>query len=520
MGMVCAVSFERYGRLYYFDPGPYSPAIGDKVLVPTDDGPEVAECVWAPQWVSEDTMGMPVLAGMAAQADLDRDALIRKRKAAARVGAKRLVREHKLPMKVVGVDHVPETNRTTIYFTAPHRVDFRALVRDLGATLSCRVELRQLSPRDEARVQGGIGSCGRDLCCATFLKDFEPVSIRMAKDQDLPLNPLRISGACGRLLCCLKYEHPLYVKAHETVPPRGSEVDTPEGPGRVVEVNVPSETVKVRLRDGGRTCSCSFASVCAPRAGPRRAVQRLTGREDRDRGQGSGRPLVLQRRDRQGRTGPRQARVPRGPDRSVRHPRGGRARPRGAARAQQADGRGGSAVGGGLLDLVPARRGHFAYASATTATSGSTSDALFARPAPPAPVRDRARRSAGRPAEVVCGPLTGGAYAGPDWSPTALDADFAWTERPHALDRRVDRPPRRDRRRRDQRRLGGLSRRRSHHRRRRPDRAVAALLTLGAAPATIAGIPVQSLATAPSHLWPAATCPRCAAGAPPSVPPT
>jgi len=166
---------------------------------------------------------------------------------------------------VVGVDHAPATNRTTIYFSAPHRVDFRALVRDLGATLSCRVELRQLSPRDEARVQGGIGSCGRDLCCATFLKDFEPVSIRMAKDQDLPLNPLRISGACGRLLCCLKYEHPLYQKAQETVPPRGTEVQTPEGPGRVIEMNVPSETVKVRLRDGGRTCSCSFASVCAPR---------------------------------------------------------------------------------------------------------------------------------------------------------------------------------------------------------------------------------------------------------------
>jgi cell fate regulator YaaT (PSP1 superfamily) len=266
MGMVCAVSFERYGRLYYFDPGPHAPRIGDKVLVPTDDGPEVAECVWAPQWVSEDTPGMPVLAGLAGAADLERDALVRSRKAKARVAAKRLVREHDLPMKVVGVDHVPDTNRTTIYFSAPHRVDFRSLVRDLGATLGCRVELRQLSPRDEAKVQGGIGSCGRDLCCATFLKDFEPVSIRMAKDQDLPLNPLRISGACGRLLCCLKYEHPLYVKAQETVPPRGSEVETPEGPGRVVEINVPSETVKVKLRDGGRTCSCSFASVCAPRA--------------------------------------------------------------------------------------------------------------------------------------------------------------------------------------------------------------------------------------------------------------
>jgi cell fate regulator YaaT (PSP1 superfamily) len=265
MGMMCAVSFERYGRLYYLDPGPYSPRVGDRVLVPTDDGPEVAECIWAPQWVDEDTSGFPALAGLAGPGDLDRDTQIRRRKAEARVAAKRLVREHGLPMKVVGVDHVPSTNRTTIYFSAPHRVDFRALVRDLGATLKCRVELRQLSPRDEARVQGGIGSCGRDLCCATFLKDFEPVSIRMAKDQDLPLNPLRISGACGRLLCCLKYEHPLYVKAHETMPQRGTLVDTPEGPGKVVDYNVPGDTVKVRLAESGRTCSCSRASVCGSR---------------------------------------------------------------------------------------------------------------------------------------------------------------------------------------------------------------------------------------------------------------
>jgi cell fate regulator YaaT (PSP1 superfamily) len=265
MGMVCAVSFERYGRLYYLDPGPHSPKVGDKVLVPTDDGPEVAECVWAPQWVSEETAGMPVLEGIAGPEDIERDGLVRRRKADARVAAKRLVREHKLPMKVVGVDHVPATNRTTIYFTAPHRVDFRALVRDLGATLSCRVELRQLSPRDEARVQGGIGSCGRDLCCATFLKDFEPVSIRMAKDQDLPLNPLRISGACGRLLCCLKYEHPLYQEFKETAPAVGEPVETPDGPGRVVAHNVPSDSVVVRLNDGGRRCACTRASVCGPR---------------------------------------------------------------------------------------------------------------------------------------------------------------------------------------------------------------------------------------------------------------
>ncbi len=178
------------------------------------------------------------------------------------MAAKRLIREHNLPMRVVAVDHVLEAGggsggRTTIYFTAPHRVDFRALVRDLGATLHCRVELRQLSARDSARVQGGIGSCGRDLCCATFLTDFEPVSIRMAKDQDLPLNPLRISGACGRLMCCLKYEHPLYQQFQETAPAVGTRVSTPEGEGRVVGHSVPRDAVTVRLDADGSRCSCS-----------------------------------------------------------------------------------------------------------------------------------------------------------------------------------------------------------------------------------------------------------------------
>lgn len=277
MGMLCAVSFNRYGRLFYLDPGDLLPAVGDRVLVPTDDGPEVAECVWAAQWVDEDTSGFPRLAGMAAEQDLRRDELQRKRKAEAKVAAKRLIREHGLPMKVVAIDHVLESPnvevvkagsssaRTTIYFTAPHRVDFRALVRDLGATLHCRVELRQLSARDSARVQGGIGSCGRDLCCATFLTDFEPVTIRMAKDQDLPLNPLRISGACGRLMCCLKYEHQLYQQFQESAPAIGARVSTPEGDGRVVGHSVPRDSVTVRLDADGSRCSCSRASVCGPR---------------------------------------------------------------------------------------------------------------------------------------------------------------------------------------------------------------------------------------------------------------
>jgi len=268
MGMLCAVSFTRYGRLYYLDPGPYSPRVGDRVLVPTESGPEVAECVWAAQWVDTGVDGgiaAPVLAGLADETHLQRDAEVRRRKAEAKVAAKRLIREHELPMKVVGIDHLPADDRTTIYFTAPHRIDFRALVRDLGATLRCRVELRQLSARDEARVQGGIGSCGRDLCCATFLKDFEPVTLRMAKDQDLPLNPMRISGACGRLMCCLKYEHPLYADFKASAPAVGEHVDSPAGPGRVIAHNVPSDSVVVRLDEGGSRCSCSKASVCGSR---------------------------------------------------------------------------------------------------------------------------------------------------------------------------------------------------------------------------------------------------------------
>ncbi|MER5318016.1 regulatory iron-sulfur-containing complex subunit RicT [Streptosporangium roseum] len=263
--MIMAVSFTRYGRLYYLDPGEHTPKVGDKVLVPTDAGPEVAECVWAPQWTSEEVGGLPLCAGIADEEHLARDEGNKRRRAEARSVSKRLIKRHELPMKVVGVDYLDSDNVYTVYFSAPHRVDFRALVRDLARNLRARVELRQIGPRDEARLQGGIGPCGRDLCCATFLKDFEPVSVRMAKDQDLPVNPLRIAGACGRLMCCLKYEHPLYVNANNKMPRVGLKVDTPEGPGTVVGRNVPSDSVTVRLDEGGRRCACPSASVCSPR---------------------------------------------------------------------------------------------------------------------------------------------------------------------------------------------------------------------------------------------------------------
>jgi cell fate regulator YaaT (PSP1 superfamily) len=265
MGMMMAVSFERSGRLYYLDPGPHSPAVGDKVLVPTDAGPEVAEVIWAPQYVDDEITGLPVCAGLATDEHLSRDEANRTRRAEGRVVARRLVREHDLPMKVVAVDYVDSPDVFTIYFSAPKRVDFRALVRDLAARLRARVELRQIGPRDEARLQGGIGPCGRDLCCATFLKDFEPVSVRMAKDQDLPVNPLRIAGACGRLMCCLKYEHPLYQKFRQEAPRIGSTVESPEGPGTVVGHNVPGDKVVVKLAEDGRRCACPKASVCGSR---------------------------------------------------------------------------------------------------------------------------------------------------------------------------------------------------------------------------------------------------------------
>ncbi|HUZ55479.1 MAG TPA: regulatory iron-sulfur-containing complex subunit RicT [Streptosporangiaceae bacterium] len=270
-----AVSFERRGRLHYLDPGSHRPAVGDKVLVPTDTGPEVAECIWAPQWIDDDIGGLPVCEGLATEAHLVRDGGNRARRAEAKVVARRLVREHDLPMKVIAVDYISAAQQLIIYFSAPRRVDFRALVRDLSGRLRAKAELRQVGPRDEARLQGGIGPCGRDLCCATFLKDFEPVTIRMAKDQDLPVNPMRIAGACGRLMCCLKYEHPLYVDFRQRAPKLGAAVESPEGAGVVVGYSVPADQVIVKVAETGSKCACPRASVC----GSRQAYEATHGRK-------------------------------------------------------------------------------------------------------------------------------------------------------------------------------------------------------------------------------------------------
>jgi len=259
------VSFKRSGRLHYLDPGPWRPAVGDKVLVPTETGPEVAECIWAPQWIDDDIGGLPVCAGLATAEDLARDDENRTRRAEARVLARRLARELGLPMKIVVADCLSESELIVIYFSAPDRVDFRELARELMTGLRSKVELRQVGPREEAKLQGGIGPCGRDLCCSTFLREFEPVSIRMAKDQDLPVNPMRIAGACGRLMCCLKYEHPLYLQFKEQAPKIGAPVDSPQGAGTVVGYSDPADQVIVKVAETGQRCACPRASVCGSR---------------------------------------------------------------------------------------------------------------------------------------------------------------------------------------------------------------------------------------------------------------
>ncbi|GGM05267.1 hypothetical protein GCM10011594_26840 [Nakamurella endophytica] len=263
--MLCAVSFVRNGQLHYADPGDLRPEVGDHVLVPTDRGPVTAQVVWAAEYSSEDTEGFPRLLGPATAEDLAATERQRAAKARALVASRRLIREHGLPMKVLAVDPQPAADKTVIYYSSPETVDFRSLLRDLSATLGTRIELLQLSARDSVRVSGAIGSCGLDTCCSTFLRDYEPVTLAMARDQDLPANPLRISGACGRLMCCLKYEHPLYQDFKATTPAVGEKVDSPAGPGTVVAHSVPADSVVLKLAADGSTQVCSRASVCSAR---------------------------------------------------------------------------------------------------------------------------------------------------------------------------------------------------------------------------------------------------------------
>ena len=271
MTRVMAVTFARSGRLYYVDSGTTEATAGDAVLVPVESGTEVAMVMWVAD--AEIAAQLPVCAGPAGQADLDRDRRNRTIKAEATEIAKALIAEHGLPMRVVGIDlddHSNEYGRVVaVYYTAPQRVDFRALVRDLASALAARIDLRQIGTRDAARIVGGVGACGRDLCCSAFLTDIHPVGMRLVKNQDVAANQVQAQGVCGRLKCCLAFEHGMYDDFDRAAPAVGCRVDTEYGPGVVVGRSVPSDTVTVRCADGQRrVCPVGGVTVAVAHAGP------------------------------------------------------------------------------------------------------------------------------------------------------------------------------------------------------------------------------------------------------------
>jgi cell fate regulator YaaT (PSP1 superfamily) len=254
MPVVVGIRFKDSGKTYFFDPNGFNTLIqGDSVIVETVRGLELAKVAYAPHDVdqSEIVGDLRPVIRRAEQSDFDRMRLLAERHDEVMARCAEKIGEHNLGMRLVKAEYSFDGSRLTFYFTADKRIDFRALVRDLARTFRTRIELRQIGPRDEAKLLGGIGPCGRLLCCATFLPDYARVSIKMAKDQDLPLNPSKISGVCGRLLCCLSYEHEQYLEIKAELPRRGAWVQTPDGPGEVVAVNVVRETVTVELGGSG-----------------------------------------------------------------------------------------------------------------------------------------------------------------------------------------------------------------------------------------------------------------------------
>jgi cell fate regulator YaaT (PSP1 superfamily) len=249
MADIVGIRFKRAGRVYYFDPADIEMDVGDFVVVNTARGPELGWVVIAPRQVlaNEVTEPLKPVVRKAEVEDIEQARDFEAKEAEALAECGRLIDKLGLPMKLLGVEYNLDGSRLTFFFSATERVDFRELVRELNRRFKVRVELRQLGPRDEAKLVGGFGRCGLPLCCISFLTEFSPVSIKMAKEQNLPLNPLKISGVCGRLLCCLAYETDQYHAMKEKMPKPGQMVSTPMGVANVVVGNPIKETVLVEL---------------------------------------------------------------------------------------------------------------------------------------------------------------------------------------------------------------------------------------------------------------------------------
>lgn len=251
---VVGVRFKKAGKVYYFDPNQFDISENEFAIVETVRGIEYGKVVITKKQVDENDVVLPLKKVIRIANENDRT-IVEENKRAAKEAyqvCQEKVIEHELDMKLVDVEYTFDRNKVIFYFTADGRIDFRELVKDLAAIFRTRIELRQIGVRDEAKMLGGIGPCGRMLCCSTFLGDFEPVSIKMAKDQNLSLNPAKISGLCGRLMCCLKYENDEYEAAKEQLPDLDEKIQTPHGLGRVIGLNILERLIQVELVDKER----------------------------------------------------------------------------------------------------------------------------------------------------------------------------------------------------------------------------------------------------------------------------
>ena len=249
MAEVIGVRFKQVGKVYYFDPAGIQVKKEDHVIVETARGVECGEVAMENRQVSDDNIVKPLkkVIRKATEEDLAQMRKNQEKQISAAKICNEKIAAHKLDMKLVDVEYTFDNNKILFYFTAAGRVAFRGVVKDLASVFRTRIELREIGVRDEAKMLGGLGICGRPFCCSTFLGEFQPVSIKMAKEQSLSLNPVKISGTCGRLMCCLKYEQEAYEDLLRTTPKVGALVETVEGKGKVVEVNLLSGLLKVRL---------------------------------------------------------------------------------------------------------------------------------------------------------------------------------------------------------------------------------------------------------------------------------
>lgn len=263
---VVQVRLREGGKIQYYEVGQLKPKIGESVIVEADRGLDYGEVISETEMVADIVLEEPLrkISRIATRTDLEQIKKNQDKTKEAFATCQKKIQEHALKMKLIEAEYSFDRSKLIFYFTAEGRIDFRELVKDLARIFKARIELKQIGVRDEARLLGGFGPCGKELCCATFLKDFEPVTIRMAKEQNLPLNPAKISGLCGRLMCCLGYEHKLYLQLIKGLPKEGEKIEVEGGAGKVVSVNALKRSVTVDFGEGKQVeISCKCPKGCS-----------------------------------------------------------------------------------------------------------------------------------------------------------------------------------------------------------------------------------------------------------------